>query len=458
MVDKLNSVSPFRLSSLLRLQKDPKLALQLFLDPNPNSNPKQFKYTLLSYDLIITKLGRAKMFDELDQVLSKLKLETRFIPKEIIFCNVMTYYSRARMPEKALEIFDEITSYRCRRTVKSLNSLLNGLLICREFDKMERIFMGINIFACPDACTYNIMINACQVHGDLSGASKVFNEMCERGFQPNTVTFATLIGGLCANSMLKEAFKLKRDMWRIYKVRPNCYVYASLMKGLCWANELTLALKLKDEMLDKKIQLDSAIYTSLISGLFKAGKKMEVYQVLEEMRRKKCKPNTATFNALIAGFCGERNFKLALRVLKEMEDVACKPDVVSYNILIRGYCKEGKLREATDLFEDMPRRGCTPDVVSYRILLDGLLDSLEFKEATFVLDEMFFKGYSPHFSSINKFVDGLCQEGEIESLLVVLSTLANGKLIDAHTWQMAISTVCKVELLNSCELLDNLVI
>ncbi|GAB4849358.1 hypothetical protein Ancab_004160 [Ancistrocladus abbreviatus] len=405
------------LSPLLRLQKDPKLALQLFLDPNPNSKPKEFKYTLLSYDLIITKLGRAKMFDELDQVLSKLKIETHFIPKEIIFCNVMTYYSRARMPEKALEIFDEIPSYRCQRTVKSLNSLLNGLLICREFDKMERIFVGINIFACPDACTYNIMINAWQVRGDLSGASKVFNEMCERGFQPNTVTFATLIGGLCANSMLKEAFKLKRDMWRVYKVRPNCYVYASLMEGLCWANELTLALKLKDEMLDKKIQLDSAIYTSLISGLFKAGKKME-----------------------------------------EMEDVACKPDVDSYNILIRGYCKVGKLREATDLFEGMPRQGCTPDVVSYQILLDELLDSLEFNEATFILDEKIFKGYSPHFSSMNKFVDGLCQEGDIESLLVVLSTLANGKLIGAHTWQMEISTVCKVELLNSRELLDNLVI
>ncbi|GAB4849353.1 hypothetical protein Ancab_004155 [Ancistrocladus abbreviatus] len=79
--------------------------------------------------------------------------------------------------------------------------------------------------------------------------------------------------------------------------------------------------------------------------------------------------------------------------------------------------------------------------------LMGCWDSLEFKEATFILDEMIFKGYSPHFSSINKFVDGLCQEGDIESLLVVLSTLANGKLIDAHTWQMAISTVCcKVEL------------
>ncbi|GAB4849349.1 hypothetical protein Ancab_004151 [Ancistrocladus abbreviatus] len=336
MVDKLNSVSPFRLSSLLRL---PKLALQLFLDPIPDSNPKQFKYTLLSYDLIITKLGRAKMFDELDQVLSKLKLETRLtFQKQIIFCNVMTYYSRACMPERALEIFDEIPSYRCYRTVKSLNSFLNGLLICREFDKMERIFMGINRFACPDGCTYDIMINAWKVRGDLSGAGKGFNEMCERGFQPNTVTFATLIGGLWANSMLKEAFKLKRDMWRVYKVRPNCYVYASLMKGLCWANELTLALKLKDEMLDQKIQLDSAIYTTLINGLFKAGKRMEVYQVLEEMRRKECKPDTATFNALIGGFCGERDFKLALWVLKEMEDVACKPDVFSCNILIRGYC------------------------------------------------------------------------------------------------------------------------
>ncbi|GMH24262.1 hypothetical protein Nepgr_026105 [Nepenthes gracilis] len=459
-MEKLKIVSPFRLSSLLRLQEDPKLALQLFLNPkpNPNSSTKPFRYTRLCYDLVITKLGRAKMFDELDQILSKLKLERRFTATEIIFCNVITYYARARLPEKALEIYDQIPSFGCHRTVKSLNSLLNGLLICGEFDKMQRIFVSIDRFACPDACTFNIMINASRVRGDMDGARNLFDEMRQRGFRPNPVTFATLISGLCENSMLKEAFRLKKDMLRVYRVKPNGSVYASLIKGLCRVNELTLAFKLKDEMLENKILLDSAIYTTLISGLFKAGRKAEVLGVLEEMRRNGCEHDTATYNALIAGFCGEEDFDWALRMVNKMGGKACKPDVITYNTLIGGYCKAGRLQEAMDIFEDMPRRGCSPDVVSYRILLDGLLGGFASKEAAVILDEMIFKGYHPHSASITKFIDGLREEANKELLSIVVNSLAKGNLIDPSSWKMAISTVYENDkLLNSFEVVDNLI-
>ncbi|KAK9204204.1 hypothetical protein WN943_014462 [Citrus x changshan-huyou] len=111
------------LASLLRLQKDPKLALQLFKNPNPNPNDseahplKPFRYNLLHYDLIITKLGRAKMFYEMQQILHQLKHDTRVVPKEIIFCNVISFYGRARLLEHAFQMFDEMSSFNVQMTV-----------------------------------------------------------------------------------------------------------------------------------------------------------------------------------------------------------------------------------------------------------------------------------------------------------------------------------------------------
>ncbi|KAL6175336.1 hypothetical protein ACLB2K_051977 [Fragaria x ananassa] len=105
MIKASKSISPFRLSSLLRNQKDPALALQLFQNPNPDSNAqpqKPFRYSLISYDIIISKLGRAKMFDQMEQILGQMKQETHLSPPEIIFCNVMSYYGRARLPDRAL--------------------------------------------------------------------------------------------------------------------------------------------------------------------------------------------------------------------------------------------------------------------------------------------------------------------------------------------------------------------
>ncbi|KAL2943639.1 hypothetical protein RDABS01_031987 [Bienertia sinuspersici] len=461
-MQKLQGISPFRLSALLRREKNPKLALQLFLNPNSsltsnNNYNKPFSYSLLSYDLIITKLGRAKLFDELELILSKLKLESRFTPTEIIFCNVITYYARARLAERALNVFDEMPSFRCPRTVKSLNTLLNGLLICREFDKMRKLFVVMDRFACPDVCTFNIMINACRMLNDVEGAWKVFGEMRQRRIQPNEVSFSTLIAGLCTSLKMKEALKLKKDMTRVYNVKPNLYVYTSLIKGLCETNELSLAFQLRDELLDSNVEVDSAIYTTLISGLFKAGRMDEVDVLIEEMKRVGCIPVTATYNALISGYCSEKRLDLALKCLNELEEKAYKREVISYNVLIRAYFNEGKIKEAIDLFEDMPRRGCKPDVVSYRVVVQGLLSGMKLKEVAFVLDEMMFKGYAPHLITVNKFLNLLHEEGNLELLFEVVNSLAKGNYIDTNSWHLAVSIViAKHEVLHFVDAFDAL--
>ncbi|GMY33580.1 putative pentatricopeptide repeat-containing protein At1g53330 [Fagus crenata] len=450
-------ISTFRLSSLLRLQKDPTLALQLF--QNPNSNPtKPFRYSLLSYDLIITKLGRAKMFDKMEQILQQLNQETRFSPTEIIFCNVISFYARARLPDCALQTFFRIPDFRCHRTVKSLNSLLDALSKCGEFHKVREMFLGIHKYGTPDACTYNILIKACCRSGSFDDACNVFDEMRRKGVCPNVVTFGTLIYQLCLNFKLKEAFKLKEYMVKVYGVKPNVFVYTSMIKGLCGIGELSLAFSLKEEMVRNKLKLDSAVYSTLISVLFEVERKEEAFGLLEEMKDVGCKPDTVTYNVMINGFCKEKNFEAAFRILDEIVAKGYKPDVISYNVIIGSLCKEGKWSEARDLLEDMPRRGIPPDVVSYRTLFDGLCDWMQFKEAAFVLDEMIFKGFVPRHASINMLVDGLCQEGNMELLLTVLDSLGKGNNIGVDTWKMAIFMVCKKDKLsNSSNVIDTLV-
>ncbi|KAI3457623.1 hypothetical protein Pfo_014286 [Paulownia fortunei] len=458
-MQKLKKVSPFRLSSLLRLEKDPNRALQLFLNPNPddpNPNAKPFRYSLLSYDLIISKLGRAKMLSEMENIVGKLKNDARIIPEEIIFCNIITFYGRARLPAKALQIFDEIPSCRCQRTIKSVNTLLNCLLMCREFDKMREVSLGIEKYASPDACTYNILINACCMGSDLEIAWVLFDEMQRRGVEPNVVTFGTLINRLCANSELDMAFSLKRSMERDFKIWPNAHIYVALIKGLCKVDHLNKAIKLKDEMLRKKVELDPAVYSTLISAFFKVGRKGEVSGLLEEMRRNECKPNTVTYNAMIYGFCQEKEFDSAFGALSEMEKEGCKPDVISYNMIIGALCKERKVSEANDLLEDMPRRKCPPDVVTYRTLFNGFCDVKQFKDAASILDEMIFMGYAPHSSSVSKYINELVQ-GKHAELWTCLFSLVKRNSIDRYIWRLVTSLVCKDNHSDADELFNRLI-
>ncbi|KAM6576173.1 hypothetical protein CsatB_028010 [Cannabis sativa] len=454
------AISPHRLSSLLRRQKDPNLALQLFQNPNPQlQSTKPFRYSLLSYDIIITKLARAKMFDQMDQILLQMGRETRFVTKEIIFCNVISSYARARLPHKALEMFEQIPSFRCRRTLKSYNAVLDALLKCGEIGKMREFLVGLGNQVNPDVCTFNILINANCKYGCLDDARTVFDTMLSRGVEPNEVTFATLISGFCSNCKLEEALRLKEDMSKVYGVKPNSSVYVSLIKELCRIGEFGLAFGLKDEMEREKVTLGLTVYTTFISALFKVGKKDEAHKILEEMKGSGLKPDTVTYNAMIHGFCMENDLNAAYKVLDQMVKEGCKADIITYNIIIGGLCKDGKWSEANDLFEDLPRLGYKPDVVSFRTMFVGLCNCRRFNEAATFLDEMLFKGYIPSSEGRQKIVDGLCQEGDMKLLVKVLSSLGNANSIGVDTWELVISMVCKKESLsNVSEKVDTLLV
>ncbi|KAG9448198.1 hypothetical protein H6P81_014326 [Aristolochia fimbriata] len=456
-MENLRKISPFRLSSLLRLEKSPAAALQLFENP---CDAKSFRYSRCSYDLIISKLGRAKMFEQMEKIIVQMKQETRFCPKEILFCNVISYYGRSRMTDAALRVYDSIPSFNCQRTAKSLNSLLNALLNCREFEKIEAIYANLGHYAVPDACTYNILINACCLNGSLDCAWSMFDEMRKKGIRPNVITFGTLISGLCSNLMLDEAFRLKEEMVRVFRVNPNVFVYTSLIKGLCKANKLDLAFKLKDELLmSSNTGLDSAVYSTLISALFKAGRQGEIVGTLDEMKQNGCKPDTITFNAMIAGFCCERDFASAFGILDLMRKERCRPDVISYNTIISGLCKAGRLTEARDVFEDMPRRECYPDVVTYRTLFGSLCEGNQLDETVVLLDEMLFKGFSPHPESVQKFLEALFRDGEMELLSSVLCNLVKHDTVTLDTWEMVIGMTCKNHVtLKASEFVDCLAI
>ncbi|KAL1340930.1 hypothetical protein HN51_027441 [Arachis hypogaea] len=454
-------ISPFRLSSLLRSEKDPSKALKLFLHPNP-TQPKPFRHSLLSYDLLITKLGRAKMFLEMEQILHRLCHHTTFCVPEPLLCQVITLYGRNRLPSSAIHTFLSLGSFRCTPTVKSFNSLLNALLTSRDFQNFSEFASRVMEFTQPDTCTFNILINAWCLRGNIDCAWKVFDEMRDLGVPPSEVTFGTLINGLCKSMRLQEALKLKEVMIKDHKLKPNVNLYTTLIKGGCVVGEMDRVFRIKDEMVRNNVKLDAAVYNTLMGALFKAGRKDEGWQVLDEMNKNGCKPDLVTYNVMIAEFCSENNFEEVFRILDGMEGGGVKPDVVIYNVIIGWLCKTGKCNEANDLFQDMPRRGCTPDVVTYRTLFDGLCGWMHLSEAALILDEMLFKGYAPLSRSLNRFIDGMCSEGNFELLLTVLSSLGRKEdILNEDIWKIVVSMVFKPKELQEnfdFELLDTLVV
>ncbi|KAL2326820.1 hypothetical protein Fmac_020247 [Flemingia macrophylla] len=442
-------ISPFRLTSLIRGEKDPSRALHLFLNPNPTTRP--FRRSLRSYDIIITKLARAKMFPEMEHLLQNHRSK---LP-EPLFCHVITSYARAGLPSRAIRTFLSIPS----PTLRSFNTLLHALLTCRDFPSLTRLLPHLPRFGPPDACTFNILLRASSLSDHPArAAALLLRRMRTCGVRPNQITFGTLIRVLCNSARLTEAFRVKHHMESVFNLKPNLFVYTHLIKAVCDAGDLDCAFRLKEEMAGNGLSLDTVAYNTFISALFKAGKKGLAFGVLEEMKSGGARPDSVTCNVLIGEFCREGDFDGAYRVLDEgVEGV--RPDVVGYNVVIGCLCKEGKWREAEDLFEDMPRRRCVPDVVTYRTLFDGLCRWMRFEEAGLLLEEMVFKGYVPSSSSLNEFLVRLGRDGKFALLSTVLIALGRGGCCGEDVWRTVVSLVSKPEnMLGAFQLFDALVL
>ncbi|KAG7024658.1 putative pentatricopeptide repeat-containing protein, partial [Cucurbita argyrosperma subsp. argyrosperma] len=100
-----------------------------------------------------------------------------------LFCssrNHLLFFGRARHADRAFQVFDKIPSFGCKRTVISANSLLDAFL-----RKWWTFFVGIGNYGSPNSCTFNILIHAACLCGDLDAAWDVFDEMPQRGLNPN---------------------------------------------------------------------------------------------------------------------------------------------------------------------------------------------------------------------------------------------------------------------------------
>eukprot|EP01018_Ginkgo_biloba_P014951 Gb_08984 [translate_table: standard] len=447
-------MNAYKLWKALKFQKDPILALQMF-------NSAEIRHNSFTYDVIIHKLGRAKMFREMESVLEQLRKESGFKCREGLLGNVIKLYGQARMADSAIQTFQRMPLFGCTTpSLRSFNTLLNAMLPAKRYEMIECLYESMPRSLSPDACTYNILIKAACIGNRLDYAWDLFEEMRNsRGsLMPTVVTYGTLISAFCTHYKINQAFQLLGDMSRNgVSLHPNLFIYTSLIGGLCNEEKVDEALELKEKMVTQGMIADAVTYTTLINGLCKVGRSKEVDKLLEEMCAKGCKPQTVTYNTIITSLCKQGKFQVAHNLLEEMMGSYCKPDVVTYNILITGLCREGKVEEATDLFEDMPRRGCPPDVVTFRTLLDGLCGVGRFCEAAMILDEMIFNGFAPHSSSASKLIHGLCEEGKMELAFKALQKMAKNCHIELSTWETLIPEVCsEIELQKASELLNHI--
>ena len=352
LIQKSKFFSTFPPDDLKRLNhKDwlsPKEVLKIFNSlRNPESvmpvldcvsKRKDFKPNEALYTQVIIKLGQARMFDAIEDVIQRLKIDKQCRLSDVFFYNVIKIYGNvAGRPESAVETLFDMPKFHCWPSVKTFNFVLNMLVSDKRFDVVHKVYasapeLGVEI----DACCLNILVKGLCKSGNVDAACQLLDEFPKQRCRPNARTFSTLMHGLCEIDRVEEAWALLERMER------------------------------------ESVYPDTVVFNVLISGLRKQGKVEEGMELLERMKLKGCCPNAGSYQEVLYGVLDSGRFGKAKEFMCWMIGEGVSPSFVSYKMMIYGLCKENLVDDVVWILNQMVEQGFVPERWMWRRILQTI--------------------------------------------------------------------------------------
>ncbi|KAF3439791.1 hypothetical protein FNV43_RR18069 [Rhamnella rubrinervis] len=477
-------LTPTYLSQIIRNQKNPLTALQIFNEAK--SKYPNYRHNGPVYATMISILGNTGRITEMKEVIDQMKSDSCEC-KDSLFVDAINTYARAGMLDEAFTLFKNIPKFNCVNSTESFNTLLQIMVNESRFEVAHRLFL-------ENSCgrevrsrirSLNLLMRSLCEKGRSDIALQVFQELDYQGCYPERETYRILMKGLCGDGRLNEAKHLLYSMfWRISQKGSGAdiVIYRTLLNAFCDHGQVEEAVDILGKILRKGLKapkrcshrLDLSHYSdvpdaerikqlvneALIKGsipslvsysamavdLYNENKITEAEKVVKEMQVRGFRPTPVMYEAKVKAFCREGRVDEAVKVI-EMERVEgnCVPTVKLYNIVLRGLCDGGKSASAVGyLKKKMAKQvGCVADKETYSILVDGLCHEGRFVEASRVLEEMLIKSHWPCIDTYNMLITGLCSVGRQYEAEMWLEEMISQSMLPPHSvWISLVSSVC----------------
>lgn len=370
-------VSPARVHKLIASQSDPLLAKEIF---DLASKHPGFRHSYASYHALILKLGQSRQFSLMRRLLSRLRSEPYQVCPDLL-ANVIQIYGDADLPQEALNTFYSVLrpDYNFQPSHRHLNRLLEALVAHRTLLRtaLDAFVTAGRYGVNQNTKSYNILMRAFCLNGDLSIAYRLFNEM------------------------------FKKD------IVPDVESYRIMTQGLCRRRQVNGAVDLLEDMLNKGFVPDALTYTTLLNSLCRKTKLKEAYKLLCRMKVKGCNPDIVHYNTVILGFCRKGRALEACKILKDMPENGCLPNLVSYRTLVSGLCDRGMLEEASSYMQEMISKGFSPHFSVLHAVVKGFCSVGKIEEACGILGEMLKHGEAPHIETWLLLIPRICEDDEM---------------------------------------------
>ncbi|GFQ08743.1 pentatricopeptide repeat-containing protein at1g05600 [Phtheirospermum japonicum] len=478
-------LTPTHLSQLIRIQKNPLKALDIFNEAK--TRYPSYRHNGAVYATMIRILGNSGRVTEMKEIIKHMKNDSCEC-RDSLFADVIRTYVDAGLSDEAISLFNTLPEFNCVNFTKSFNTLLEIMVNESKLETCYHIFVG----HCRGweiksrIVSLKLLMHAlCKLNrSDL--ALHVFQEMSNLWCYPDRETYRILMRGLCEDRRLTEATHLLYLMfWRISQkgCGADISIYRTLLEALCDNGEVEEAVELLENVLRKGLKapkkyrkhldlsqvyykdeaginyvkglINEALirggvpssdgYTTMAVDLYSEQRIFEGDKVLEEMLKRGFKPSLPMYEAKVAALFSTGEVDEAVGVVeREMIGNNCVPTVRLHNIVIKGLCDVKESDWVMRYFEKMSRRvGCVPDKETYTYLVDGLCRDGKYLEASRMMEKMLINSYWPGDAMYTKLIKGLCSIGKTYKAVMWLEEMiSQAKTPEISVWCSLVSSVC----------------
>ena len=278
----------------------------------------------------------------------------------------------------------------------------------------------------PDAVTYVSLLNDCASTGALEWVKDVHRHILEEGHESDVGVGSALVHMYAKSGSIEDARMVfdrmkERDVitWTVM-----IGAYAGSGRGV---EAYDLYLKMKEE----GFQPDAVTYVSLLNDCASAGALEWVKDVHRHILEGGYESDVFVGNALVHMYAKIGSIEDAAVVFDRMNE----RDVITWNVMIGAYAGSGRGVEAYDLYLKMKEEGFQPDAVTYVSLLNDCASAGALEWVKDVHRHILEGGYESDVRLGNALVHMYAKSGSIEDAAVVFDRM---KERDVITWNVMI--------------------
>ena len=300
-------------------------------------------------------------------------------------------YAKCGSIEEARQAFDNLTN----RNVVSSTAMVGA------YARSGRI----GSTKVGDIVTWNVMIGAYAGSGRGVEAYDVYLKMKEEGFQPNAVTYVSLLND-CASTGALEWVKEVHSHILKAGYESDVRVGSALIHMYAKCGSIEDAAVVFDSMKER----DIITWNVMIGAYAGSGRGVEAYDLYLKMKEEGFQPNAVTYMNLLNDCASTGALEWVKDVHRHILEGGYESDVRVGNALVHMYAKSWSIEDAALVFDRMKER----DLITWNVMIGAYAGSGRGVEAYDLYLKMKEEGFQPNALTYMSLLNDCASTGALE--------------------------------------------